>query len=404
MEETCIHRDQSRYQSIWAAIGLFLLVLPGMSRLTGIPMDVTVENSDHPAHIGFAKKLAGDWRECLPHPLYHLTLVVFSAGSPVAMPGIAAAVLSLMIAVRGFQTIQILSDHDAGSQRESRDRRWAPLMWMFLLAIAMPLPNWWKQGIYLGQPSPNVWHNPTTIFCTPIVLSLFSRALRATYTLKQDDAIQTGLLFALCALAKPNFPLAFAPCCAVMLFLRLHRHHGVDHSRFDWPHFFSVTKCGLMMLAPIMILMGIQFVLTFGSAKPESSGIEFAPFKVWKLFSPNIFGSVLLGLAFPIFVLVLYPKHCWQDASVVWAWWTLAIALIQLALLAETGPRWAHGNFLWGSLFATTIVFIYSARVVFQAPRDLRRCACEGILLFHAFSGMWYLFRAFQDPAGLTNF
>ena len=405
MEELCTHRDHARIRNTWAAIGLFLLVLPGMSRLTGVPLDSAIENSDHPAHIGFAIKLAGDWHECLPHPLYHITLVVLSAGSSLVMPGIAATVLSLMIAVRGYQTIQVLTDHDVGSTEVAWDRRWwSPIMGMLLLAIAMPLPNWWKQGIYLGQPSPNVWHNPTTIFCMPIVLTLFSNAIRATETLKLSHAMQTGFLFVLCALAKPNFPLAFAPCCAVMLFVRLLCHDDINHRGFDLKQALSVMQSGAMMLSPLILLMGIQFVLTFGSSKPESSGIELAPFKIWKQFSPNILASLFLGLAFPFLVLVLYTKRCWQNGSIVWAWLTFAIALVQLVLLAETGPRGSHGNFVWGSLFATSILFIYSAQVVFQSPRDLRRRACEGILVVHALSGLWYLGKAFQDPTGLTNF
>lgn len=400
MEETCTDRYRSRLRNTRIALGLFLLFLPGMSRLTGLPLDVVFENSDHPAHVGFAMKLAGDWRECLPHPLYHMTLVVLSAGSPVAIPGIAATVLSLMIAVRGLQTSQILSNPDRESNEESRDQpTWSIVVGTFLLTIAMPLPNWWKQGIYLGQPSPNVWHNPTTIFCMPIVLALFSAAIRATHTLKLSHAGLTGFLFALCALGKPNFPLAFAPCCSLMLFLRLQLHLGIDLKRC-----VQVLQCGLLMLAPIVLLLGLQFVLTFGSAKPESSGIEIAPFKVWKLFSPNILASTFLGLAFPILIVALYPKQCRQNTSLVWAWLTLAIALLQLVLLSETGPRWAHGNFVWGSLFATTIVFIYSARLVIQAPRDLRRFACTGLLLMHSISGLWYMGRALQDPTGLTNF
>jgi hypothetical protein len=400
MDETTDSQHARRTQNIWIAIGIFLVVLPVMSRLTSIPLDAPVANSDHPAHLGFAVKLAGDWRECLPHPLYHMALVVFSAGNLVAMPGIAATLLSLMIAVRAFQTIQIVmpSNGIVSLQSETRDRR-SSLMMLLLLTVAMPLPNWWKPGIYLGQLSPNVWHNPTTIFCMPIVLALFSSAIRSSQSLQIKQATITGLLFALCALAKPNFPLAFAPCCVLMLMRQLPIQQGIDLKRW-----YQVVSCGIVMLGPLILLMGVQFVLAFGSGKPESSGIEIAPLKVWRLFTPNIVASTILGLAFPLTVAALYPKQCRLNTHLVWSFLTLSVAILQLILLAEKGPRWSHGNFLWGSLFATTLVYIYSAQVLINAPHDRRRFLCTALLSLHAGSGAWYLWQALGQPAELTVF
>ena len=400
MDETADSRFADRWLSLWLAIGLFLAVLPVMSRLTGIPVDAGVVNSDHPAHLGFALKLAGDWRELQPHPLYHLLLLLLSAGNVIAIPGMAAAVLSMTIAVRAYQTHQILTGIDRINLPESQTQfRRDSIVMVLLLALAMPLPNWWKPGIYLGQPSPNVWHNPTTIFCMPIVLALFASAIRSVQTLRLDQAIITGLLFSLCALAKPNFPLAFAPCCGMMLMCQLPIQQGID-----WKRWSAVLKCGLAMLGPLVLLMGTQFVLTFGGGHPESSGIEIAPLKVWRQFTPNYFASTILGLAFPLAVAALYPRQCRLNAHLVWSWLTLFVALLQLILLAEKGPRASHGNFVWGLLFATAIVFIYSAQVLINAPQDRRRRVCITLLGLHAASGAWYLWRALEQPTELTTF
>ena len=390
-----------KFLLIWiVAFVVFLAALPVMSRLTGLPSDATIWNSDHPAHLRAAAMLAGDWRDCLPHPLYHATLVMMSAGNVVAMPGVAATLLSLMIAFKFYLTLRVLSVDDGVLAVGTRRAQWWPTVTVaLLLTLAMPLPNWWKYGILLGQPSPNVWHNPTTIFCMPIVLGLFPTAIRSTNSLRLSDSIVTGMLFFLCTLAKPNYPLAFAPCCALMLMSQLQIHRGIDLKRWC-----RILGCGIAMFTPLLLLLGLQFAFAFGSSKPESAGIEIAPFKVWSLFTPNFTASTILGLMFPLAVAIAYPRRIRGDACLAWAWVTLTIAMLQLILLAETGPRWMHGNFVWGMLFSTTIVYVYSARILLMAPRDFRQITCAALLCLHAGSGVWCLVRTLMDPANVTLF
>src|SRR5207245_4270936 len=96
----------------------------------------------------------------LPHPLFHACLLVLSGGNPQAAPLAAAFLLAFATGLRTWLTASYLSCA----------RRLDPVALTLLclaLALAMPLPNWWKfPGIYLGQIWPNVWHNPTAIFAT----------------------------------------------------------------------------------------------------------------------------------------------------------------------------------------------------------------------------------------------
>ncbi len=424
-----------RLDSCIAALVVFLVALPVISRLTGLPVDPLIQYSDHPAHLNFAAKLAGNWRECLPHPLYHAALVLWSSGSATAMPGIAATLLSLTVALKFYLSLRIMApvgdstqkrslpagrvdneNQDEGGNQpaavvmqsrpnpeletDSGNAGWWPAVGMgVLLMLAMPLPNWWKSGIQLGQPSPNVWHNPTAIFCMPIVLMLFAVAVRSTNSLRRTDNALTGVIFLLCTLAKPNYPLAFAPCCAVMLASQLQIHKGFNRKRWR-----QVLECGIVMFAPLVLMLSIQFSMAFGGASSNSAGIEIAPFKVWSQFTPNITASIILGLAFPLLVAGLYPRTLRLDAYLGWAWLTLAFALVQLIAFAETGPHSTYGNFLWGTIFSSAIVFLCSARVLLAAPRDLRRMSCEVVLTMHACSGLWCLVRAVLDPSHVGSF
>lgn len=413
LDSSCEGIEPQRERDSWiATVTAFLLALPVMLRLTGLPSAPVLWNTDHQAHLNFAAKLAADWRDCLPHPLYHVAVVVMSAGNTVAMPGVAATVLAIMFAMK-FQLIvrtiadnQVLTSNGSGSPEIARtvtsspNRGWWPaIILATLLSVAMPLPNWWKSGIVVGQPSPNVWHNPTTIFCMPIVLLLFPIAVRSAKSLGIKGSLLTGALFVLCTLAKPNYPLAFAPCCGFMLISQLRISKGVDIQRW-----VRVLCCGVAMLAPLVLLLGFQFWMEFGTPKSEPSGIEFAPFKAWSQFTPNYSASTILGLAFPMSVATLYWRRLCRDEYLGWAWLTMAFAMLQLILLAEKGPRWMHGNFLWGAIFSIAIVFIYSARLLQNAPRDFRRICCELVLILHAGSGLVCLIRAMMDPRNVTTF
>lgn len=377
---------------VLVGLGVFVVFLPLFSRLTGLPDDPRIMYTDYLAHLRFAEKLAGDWRECLPHPLFHIAVVILSAGNSIAMPGITACLLSGMIALRTFQTARILTTDEESSSGVGA-RLWLPAVLLaMLLMLAMPLPNWWKSGVYLGQPTPNVWHNPTTIFCMPLVLMLFPIGVRSTESLRLGDSLLTGVLFVICALAKPNFPLAFAPACGLMLALRLWQKESVRR----------VLMCGVAMLLPLVLLMGAQFLLTFGSE--SKAGIAIAPFKIWREYSPNFPASTVLGLAFPLAVVCLFPRSVVSDRFLCWAWVTQVLAGLQFILLTETGDRWSHANFAWGTIFAAAITFIYSARVLLMAQDLTRRRICVVILSLQAASGLWVLIRAFQDPEHVTSF
>lgn len=418
-----------------SALVVFLVALPVMSRLTGLPIDQGIIFSDHPAHLDFAVRLAGNWRECLPHPLYHVALLLLSSGNTKALPGIAATLLSLAVACKFYLSIRIMAPIGDSTPKRSlpagrvdnvnqdeegnqpaivvtqscpapevemdsqSKRRWLAVGMGVLLMLAMPLPNWWKSGVMLGQPSPNVWHNPTAIFCMPIVLMLFAVAVRSTNSLRRTDNAITGAIFLLCTLAKPNYPLAFAPCCAVMLARQLQIHKG-----FNPKHWREVLEGGFVMFAPLILMLSIQFSMTFGGDGSDSAGLEIAPFKVWSLYTPNITVSIILGLAFPLLVAGLYPRTLRLDAYLGWAWLTLAFAMVQMITFAESGPRWTYGNFFWGTHFSSAIVFLFSARVLLDAPRDLRRTSCEVVLTMHACSGLRCLVRAALDPIHASSF
>ncbi|MEX0679210.1 MAG: hypothetical protein WD063_19195, partial [Pirellulales bacterium] len=75
-----------------------------------------------------------------------------------------------------------------------------------MLMLSAPIVRpWFAHRIYLGQISPNIWHNPTTIVCCPLVILLFFAAARFLRLGRLGDLVAVGLLAALSVLAKPNY-------------------------------------------------------------------------------------------------------------------------------------------------------------------------------------------------------
>jgi hypothetical protein len=115
-----------------------------------------------------------------------------------------------------------------------------------------------------------------------------------------------------------------------------------------------------------------------------------APFEVWRLYSPNIPVSLLLSIAFPLGVAVLYFKEIKTDVSVLLAWGVLVVAIAQYALLAETGERFTHANWIWASNFAMYVVFLVSTVVLLTQPRTMRFYFSMTLLAFHVIIGVCY--------------
>lgn len=272
---------------------------------------------------------------------------------------------------------------------------------------------WFNKKPYLGQGSPNPWHNPTTIMVRPIGLLIFLlvmseclRVQRSGFRRKQGLRPRKGILIAilllLSNLSKPSFVQIFYPAIFLLMFLWLFVY------RFrNYPLGMQLLLCCI----PSVALMGMQFFSAFyGGTNSESAGVVIAPFKVAGLYTDNIAISTLLVLAFPLLVTLCAVFRRAVDWTQFFAWIMLLVGMAEKLLLAEGGSRMAHGNFSWGYILALYFVWFIGIRDFGlwagalwgpAAPREgngtriLSLAAfilCAVILLLHVFSGAYYLY------------
>ena len=69
---------------------------------------------------------------------------------------------------------------------------------------------------------------------------------------------------------------------------------------------------------------------------------------------------LLLSLAFPIIVLILNIEKIKKVSIFSFVWISEIISIAQANIIVEEGPRMLHGNWGWGSLGMTYILFVIS--------------------------------------------
>lgn len=347
-------------------------------------------HSDIPAHAALAAQMveSGDW---LSYTLWYPLIYISSSGSadPVLLRELSVFFLLVSVIAK---TLLVYYVGWACTRRRSAAAAIAVLM-----LVAMPLLNPWRpHAIYLGQVTPNVWHNSTQIFALPFSLAAFVAGVALLRVPTKSRALLFGILIFTSTLAKPNYTLALLPVLGIILLWTM-------RSAMIRP----ITQLAVICLAflPTTLLLAYQYLLVFGSEGFRQTDLVFAPLVVWKTFSANVPISIGLSIAGPLAVLLAVPRKWLRDRAMVLAWLVLAVSVLQVALLAERfkdGRISLDGNFFWGSYSAIFMLFVVSAislaRAFFDGPTSGgRRAALFAafiVLALHAGTGFYYLERA----------
>ena len=276
----------------------------------------------------------------------------------------------------------------------------------FASAIYVP---WFNAKPYLGQGSPNPWHNPTTLIVRPIGLLIVMivmgeclRVQRGGFRKKNGLRVWKGVLIAvlllLSNLSKPSFVQIFYPAIFLLMFLWLFVYRGRN-----FPLGMQLLVCCL----PSCALMGAQFFSAFYSgSNSDAAGVVFAPFKVAGLYTDNIAVSTLLVIAFPLLTCLFSIFRRTFDWTDFFAWLMLLVGMAEKFLLAESGSRMTHGNFNWGYILGLYFIWFSGIRLFTLWAHSLNEGAggvkkavsimtfslCGAVLGLHLLSGIYYLY------------
>ena len=332
-----------------------------------------------------------------PEPLWHLmtyaAVKLFHCRVEIAA-GLVSGLLIVLTYIVAFATIR-------GTVAGLEAYEIAGLDLVLHLVSAVYVPFFNKEP-FLGQGTPNIWHNPTTIAVRPIALLVFVLVSSMVIKARKEDfensiqagkAVATGFLLILSCIAKPSFVQVFYPAIFTLMILWLIMYKGKN---------FKTAVQLMLMCLPSLAVMILQFVIAFfgNTGHASSGGIMIAPFVVAGARTPSIAISMLLLLAFPLLMLLLAAIRkslTWGDAL---GWLMLFWGTIWRLFLAEKGERTYHGNFTWGYMLAVYLVWyaairsylkLYFSEQMTGNKRGFGFVLATIVLALHLVSGIYYL-------------
>ena len=238
------------------------------------------------------------------------------------------------------------------------------LLFSFLCNIAMPFyVREAHYQRYIGYQSASIWHNSTYIcmkFCGVLVMILY---------LILEEKYRTGLsvrewlllagAFVLVNAVKPSFSMVFMPVMAIYLLIDLFRKVP----------FFRVVLFGLTVIPSLLVILWQNMVL-FGDE--TGNGIEIRFGYTLTLHGTHTKVTLLLSVAFPLFVLLFMWKELFRDKWYLFSWIVWGVALVQVAFLSESGTRARDGNFMWGYSIGIFLILIWSVVKLLEMLRSPR--------------------------------
>ena len=278
----------------------------------------------------------------------------------------------------------------------------------FALAFAWPLyvpalfPNQ-----YLGQFAINPFHNATHmsvkwigILCVALVVDLF----RLEYG--KEAIFFTGKWFGkarfvffsvalfVSVLYKPTFAFVLLPAGLVFFLTEWIRLLAAKSG--------EVKKLGKLLLKvilaclPAVAYIALEYIAFYfwGDNNGDSRVALAVPFTAWRLFSGNILLSVIVAVAFPLWMVITDPKYFFQSLEGKFSVISFLVGFAEFALLIETDYRLEHLNFAWEYMSGMLVIFVLAgARLLvhtFKGEGKLSkiRVIVGWVLLFvHMFAG-----------------
>ena len=289
----------------------------------------------------------------------------------------------------------------------------APVACFAVSVVSSIWAPWYSSKIYLASGSPNPWHSPTQIMVKPFALLVFTMTAVLYNRLRTDDggwsttvyrsrreAAVFTILITVSVWAKPSFYQVMVPGLGILMLIDLVRSRGKS--------FLFDLKMALAYVPGAALTVMMFMDSFFGEGKGEGGGIQIAPFVVWGNYSPNIPFSLLLLLAFPLFVYIMDRRSFRKSAEYPLTLTMLFSGAVMRALLAEKGHRQMHGNFSWGFGLAATLTWFVAMKRFCRMmtsdeleEREYTIAAVGGysLLALHVISGLIYIYRIASSTA-----
>lgn len=283
-------------------------------------------------------------------------------------------------------------------QDNQKRKRWILVLTSLFMLIGPLYMPWFNSDVYLGQGTPNIWHNPTTLCVRPFAVITYMLIIKILDKYESGEAIgkKNWLLLSgfvlICNLAKPSFFQILVPGLGIYLLILLANTKGKA--------FLFCVKIVVAFIPSAMVIL-LQFVISFmisGSAG-EGNGIIISWFEVLRAYTPDLPTSLFLVFAFPTYVLITNYKEL-RNKDVQLTLYMFIAGFLEAAMLAESGYRRLHGNLTWGYMLAIFFVYMTAFKYFIKKNREYdyesikeRVIVAIGwvLLILQLFIGIYYI-------------
>ena len=338
----------------------------------------------------------------VPHMLWHLIVKFFQ--SRIHMPLWEAA--SFTFALFGVFSFAVTVWFLYGLLRNYTDQKKLGLasLGSVSLAFAGPLIMEWFADGYAGQFTPNPLHNPTHMASKGFgMLAMMAgidiirnyRGRETVFFKGKRLYLYFGFFSFFSALAKPTFMYMLLPAGVIMVLLDLLKG-TVGKTTPVKTVWNAAWKLAVATLPTCAYLLTEYVALFFFGSEQGISVVLTKPLEVWHFFSYDVPTSILLGMCFPIWMLLTNLGYFYRSAEGRLGVLGYMTGVLEFSVLAESGSRKDAGNFAWCMMAGMTVFFAVSVcRLILSTMQQ--KCGARHaayvifswfLLFLHVYSGL----------------
>ncbi|MCR4792001.1 MAG: hypothetical protein K5871_04585 [Lachnospiraceae bacterium] len=350
-----------------------------------------------------------------PYFLWHAFVLLFNKVLNIPVDVSASVTCSLFALGSYFASVFMIR-----RWCEFSDRKMSHVLCGFLAFTLTVLQPVWIEYLDAGSArgigtfSMNPLFNPThmaarpfALCCFMLVIDLFrlhdgKETIFFRGNLRRISILLAVFLF-LSAMAKPVFAEMFIPAVGLMmlagLFCRIRQKDGSAVS-----YLTKVLLPAFLIAVPCLLCILVQFLayFLFGGSYGGGEGIVITGWlEVWSFFTENIPLSVLLGMSFPILVIVTDARNFLKTGTGQLGLTSYIVGFLECALLGEGGDKLSHGDFIWPMLFG--MLMLWAAALLHFLEMEKRAAGTSSriimiigwiLILIHLHYGFLYISEA----------
>ncbi len=361
--------------------------------------------------------LQDNWLEgwqTVPYCMWHVSVILLHKLLHIPLEISAAYISCFFTAITYLVTYWVIKKATQALNFTESSGKLAFIAFGLSLVQAFYLP-WLDAGDrFLGVYSINPLHNPTqmcvkvfSILCFCLVFDIWGIQQDKEYTGvffhvengTKKYYIWLSVLLLLSTMAKPTFAEMFIPTVGILMLwnwiAKVIRKENTAGAYFR--NCLNMFLCAI----PSLLYIGLQFIdyyILGGNNNAETSIIITKWLEVWKMYSENIPLSILLSMAFPLFIIIIDIKYFLTSNMGKLALVGYGVSFLEGALLGEGGEKLSHSNFLWPLMSAMLIVWLVCTIRLLALEHLGTKTKVQGILvdcawmlfLIHLFYGFLY--------------